>query len=107
MEIQANPDYESLKLILFISGSLILVLLAVVGFFLRQQVTVSQNLTNAVNELTVAINVIQSQEKDRHPVHERRLNEHSTRITNHENRIRVIEVEHKLFHPKCIRNEED
>lgn len=98
-----NPDYESLKLILFISGSLILVLLALVGFFLRQQVIVSQNLTEAVNELTIAINVIQSQEKDRHPVHERRLNEHSSRIADHERRIGVIEVEHKLFHPNCIK----
>lgn len=88
-----NPDYESLKLILFISGSLILVLLALVGFFLRQQVIVSQNLTEAVNELTIAINVIQSQEKDRHPVHERRLNEHSSRISDHERRLGVIEVE--------------
>lgn len=87
-----NPDYESLKLIFFISGSLILVLLAVVGFFLRQQVIVSQKLTEAVNELTIAINVIQSQENDRHPIHERRLNEHATRINDHEKRMSVIEV---------------
>ena len=41
MEIQANPDLEQLKLILWISGPMLFAMLAVIGYFLKQQIEAS------------------------------------------------------------------
>lgn len=90
--MNANPDYETLKLILIIAGGVISVLLLTIGYFIRQQITASTVLAEAVNNLTVNVRILQSQQDDRHPVTERRLNAHAERLDEHESRIVKIET---------------
>jgi len=56
------------------------------------QAEASRDLAMSVNQLTVAVNVMQSQNSDRHPVTERRLNEHAKRLDEHDKRITIIET---------------
>lgn len=90
--VESDLNIESLTYILWIAGAVITILLAVIGCFLRMQAEASQNLAKSVSELTVAVNVLQSQSQDRHPVTERRLNEHAKRLDDHERRITIIET---------------
>ncbi len=96
-----NPDLESLRLVVWLSGILISVLLAVVGYFLRQQGDASKALTDAVNKLRTAVEVLQMQGTLKYPVIDNSLKEHGQKIEDHENRITKIET----WHEKVSRNE--
>lgn len=91
-----NPDIETLKLTLWIAGSVIGLMLAVIAFFLRKQVDASETLTKAVSALTNAVTILETQNSERAPVVERRLNEHARRLDEHEVRITVIETKLKI-----------
>jgi hypothetical protein len=97
---KANPDIETLKLTLWIASAIIAFLLtAVIGvvvYLAKKQINVSEMLTNAVNKLTVAVSVLENQNKDRHPVIERRLNDHARRLDQHDKQIVRIETTLKL-----------
>jgi beta-lactamase regulating signal transducer with metallopeptidase domain len=97
---KANPDVETLKLTLWAAGGIIALLLAVVAYFLKRQIAVSEILTRAVNNLTTAVTVLESQQKDRHPVIERRLNAHAKRLDEHDVRIARVETTCSLNHKK-------
>ncbi len=90
--VKANPDLETLKLTLWIAGSIIALLMSVVAFFLRKQIFVSETLTLAINELTKAVTIQETKDKERHPLIDRRLNEHSAKLKEHGERIAVIET---------------
>lgn len=90
--MDANPDLETLKLTLWVAAGLIMVLLAVVAYFLRKQISISETLTAAVNNLTTAVTVLESQNKDRHPVITKRLDDHARRLDCHDKQIAVIET---------------
>ena len=93
MDISAiNPDYNSLKLTLWISGSLIALLLAVVAYFLKKQIEVSETLAIAVNNLTTTVKLIEKEQSERDPRTEKRLNDHSERINKVEHRLTRIET---------------
>lgn len=100
MELLINPDFETLKLTLWIASAVIALLLtAVIGVVVhlaKKQINVSEMLTNAVNKLTVAVSVLENQNKDRHPVIERRLNDHARRLDQHDKQIVRIETTLKL-----------
>jgi uncharacterized membrane protein YccC len=98
--LKTNPDYETLRLTVVLAGILISVLLGVVAFFLKKQIAIQETLTQAVNNLTTAVTVLESQNKDRHPVIERRLNEHAHRLDNHDSRITKIETTCEFYHGK-------
>jgi len=87
-------DLTILKIILSLAGSLILLLLGVIGYFLKQQIGASNALTEAVNLLNANVMVLQSQQDDSHPRIERRLNNHADRLDNQDKRI--VRVETKL-----------
>lgn len=90
--VEADLNLESLKYILWIAGVVITLLLAVIGYFLRMQAEASRDLAMSVNQLTVAVNVMQSQNSDRHPVTERRLNDHAKRLDEHDRRLTIVET---------------
>jgi beta-lactamase regulating signal transducer with metallopeptidase domain len=99
MEIaKANPDIESLKLILWLAGSVITLLLLIVSYFLSKQIKVQESLTKAVNSLTTAVTVLESQQAERHPVIECRLNTHGQRLDKLDNRITKIETKCTYHH---------
>lgn len=87
----ANPDLESLKILVGLAGVVISILLAVVAYFLKQQGEASKALTEAVNQLKTAVVVLQEQSKEKHPVYDRRLNKHSEKLEEHEKRIIKLE----------------
>lgn len=97
---KANPDIETLKLTLWIAGGIITLLLAVVAYFLKKQISVSEILTTAVNNLTTAVKLIEQQQSERDPRTERRLNEHAGRLDEHDRRITRVETTCNLNHPK-------
>ena len=80
------------NLILSLAGALILLLLAIIGYFLKQQITASQALTDAVNSLTTTVQVMQARQEDQHPVIESRLTSHGKRLDCHDKQITVIET---------------
>ncbi|MCK9430616.1 MAG: hypothetical protein M0R17_11510 [Candidatus Omnitrophica bacterium] len=53
--MDANPDVDSLKLILIICGAVISILLVVIGYFINRQITASGVLSDAVNALKLTI----------------------------------------------------
>lgn len=100
MELQANPDLETLKLILIISGSIILIMLAIVGYFIDRQIEASKALSDAVSALKIVVNTLKTQCDIQNPVFERRLNEHSRVIDDHGDRLTIIETEIKIHNKK-------
>lgn len=90
-----NPDIEGLKVIVWLSGIVISLLLAIVGYFLKQQGEAATALTDAVNQLKTAVEVLQMQGQEKHPVIERRLNEHGNRIDDHDRRLVKLETIHE------------
>lgn len=96
--LKTNPDYETLRLTVVLAGILISILLGVVAFFLKEQIAIQKTLTKAVNNLTTAVTVLESQNKDRYPVIERRLNEHGRRIDNLETRVTRITTTCEIHH---------
>lgn len=93
MELQVNPGPESLKLMLYIAGSIILVLLTIIGFFLGMQIRTTTRINDIVTRLQ-AISELTG------PVTERRLNAHAEQLDDHEGRIKDLENDHKHFHKK-------
>lgn len=91
MEPNIN-NIELLKLLLVLAGSLIGLLLLVLAFFLRKQITVSEDLTTAVNRLTIAVSLIEKEQSERDPKTEERLNNHSERLKLAENRLTILET---------------
>ena len=97
---KANPDIESLKVILYLAGSVLTFLLLIVAYFLKKQISVQEVLAEAVNKLTTAVSVLESQNKDRYPVIERRLNDHAEQIDELGYRVTAIETTCKIYHQK-------
>lgn len=98
MELQANPDLEQLKLILWISGPVLFAMLAVIGYFLKQQIDASKAVADAVNALNIAVTELRTHSVIEYPTTVTRLNAHSEKLDDHENRITIIETEHIHLH---------
>lgn len=98
--MNSNPDVETLKLLITIAFSIIAILLSVVAYFLNRQIKSQEILTDAVNQLRTIVSVLQSQNDDRHPVIDRRLNDHSKRLDEHDKQLARIEtkLESKSIH---------
>lgn len=92
--MNANPDIETLKLTLWVSAGIISLLLVTVAFFLRKQIAVSETLTRAIDSLTRTVTVLETQNRERNPVIQKRLNEHADRLDRHGERL--VKIETKL-----------
>ena len=89
---------DSYQYILGLSGGLISILLIIIGFFLRQQINATKSLTESVNLLKTSVEVLKASqssysenERERHEVIERRLNNHHDTLSDHEKRILKLE----------------
>ena len=105
MHVDMNPDIEQLKIILWIAGPMIVLMLGVVGYFIRQQIDASRSIADAVQQLQLIVAELRTHNELLNPVIERRLNHHSENLEDHERRLTVIETEHCLNH-KMSRNNE-
>lgn len=95
---KANPDIETLKTLIWLSGLLIGILLVIVSYFLSKQIQISETLTKAVNSLTTAVTVLESQNKDRYPVIEKRLDDHGRRLDEHSEKLSTIQTKCMYYH---------
>jgi RNase H-fold protein (predicted Holliday junction resolvase) len=107
VEIATNPDMESLKLFMSAMIALLVILIAVVGwFFSRREEVVSSaidNLNRVVNQLEIVVGSIQTQQNERQPViaqqlelHRRAIEVNSDKIILIDKRLGKIEAEHDL-----------
>jgi len=87
------------KTLLSISGSVILLLIGILGYFLKQNIAVLKNVTEALQSFRE--DYIQTKEKvsnmqegckDRHKIIDHRLNSHAKRLDQHEKDIAVLQV---------------
>lgn len=81
---------ELVNFILSIAGVLIVILLGIIGFFLRRQITVIECLTESVNELKINQQLISNNESNfnmncinRHVIIDKRLANFDDLILNH------------------------
>lgn len=83
------------QIVLSIIGAVIMLLLAVVGYFLKDVISELRKLQETTIKLNTIIAVVQEQikaQKDDNSTVERRLNNHSERIDCHERDITKIKV---------------
>jgi len=89
---------ETYQFVLAVVGPIMVLLLAIIGFFLRQQVTATKMLTDTVNILNTSVEVLRNNhsnfsvtDNERHSIVNRRLDSHSEKINDHEKRIIKLE----------------
>lgn len=90
---------ELYKFIVTLAGAAITILLAIVGYFLQKQVTVTETLIKAVNALTLTVELIQNNQDNstancgmKHAVIDTRLNKHSQILSEHDKAITRLET---------------
>jgi len=90
-------DYSNI--FLSISGFLIVMLLGIIGFFLRQQIGVIKSLTDSVNSLNTSLAVVRSNETHfrstcvvTHSKVDDLLTKHGERLDQHEIAITTLQV---------------
>lgn len=119
MEIQANPDAESLKLIVWLLIAVLIILFAIVGYLLTFGIgAVKSNLERltesfgsmitALTDLKITVASLKTQFDSESPVVVKRLDTHSYILTKHEGRIKTLETEHNMIHKRhCGKEETD
>jgi hypothetical protein len=100
MEIQANPDLNHLKVIIWIIGPLMLTMLAVIGYFLKQQFDATREMSNELASIRLLITKVMTHDEITDPVLEKRLNNHSQTIGDHEKRLTKVETHCEITHSK-------
>lgn len=83
-------ESEIYKLLLAISGTLIVFLLGIIGFFLQKHIKVIELLVTAVNSLNVTVKLLKNDQENAstncsltHQVISTRLNAHSAKLQEH------------------------
>lgn len=87
------------QIVLSIIGAVIMLLLAVVGYFLKDVISELRKLQETTIKLNTIIAVVQEQirnQKDDNNLVERRLNNHSERIDCHDKEITMLKYKVEL-----------
>jgi len=79
-------------------------MLAIIGFFVGAHFRALNALTKTVGSLEKALTSLETQLKIQSPVTENRLNAHAEDIKGPNNRLLVIETDHKIFHGRRNNN---
>lgn len=82
---------EVLKLIVSVQGSLVMILLGIIAFFLRAQYKAIQNLREIVPVQKRELELFRKENTGEHNRMEHRLNKHSDKLDEHGNRINKLE----------------
>ncbi|MEI7526460.1 MAG: hypothetical protein WCJ95_19085 [Mariniphaga sp.] len=96
-------ESEIYKLLLAISGTLIVFLLGIIGFFLQKHIKVIELLVTAVNSLNVTVKLLKNDQDNAstncsltHKVITTRLNAHSAKLQEHG--IAITELKTRAEH---------
>nr|WP_319268285.1 hypothetical protein [uncultured Draconibacterium sp.] len=109
MEFKAAPDYETMKLMLIIAGSLLVIMLGVIGYLIRRkdesaltQITkiagIVDTLSSTVTSLDKVVGIIKTQFDDATPRTEKRLNAHAERLDHLDKKVAIIETRCEVSH---------
>jgi hypothetical protein len=101
---------ESIKLLLYITSSVLVVSVGIIGYFFSKRdsaiSTATDNLVTAVQQLKTIVDSLQLQYEIRQPIvdaqlelHRKTLEENSLQAERFNDRLLKIETEHQLF--KC------
>ena len=118
MEIQTNPDAESLKLIIWLLIAVLAVLVSAVGFFITFGInwikdsierlsTSFDEMVDAMTGLKVTVAEVKTQYDFENPLVTKRLDSHSRILDKHEGCLKTLMTEHRMIHGKCINLEKD
>jgi len=96
-------ESEIYKLLLAISGTLIVFLLGIIGFFLQKHIKVIELLVTAVNSLNVTVKLLKNDQENAstnclatHQVISTRLNAHSAKLQEHGIAITELKIRAEL-----------
>ena len=96
-------ESEIYKLLLAISGTLIVFLLGIIGFFLQKHIKVIELLVTAVNSLNVTVKLLKNDQDNAstncsltHQVISTRLNAHSAKLQEHGIAITELKIRAEL-----------
>ena len=106
VEVQANPDIESLKIWLAATVGIMIVLVGIVGYFLSKRdeavTDAIKNLNEVVEQLKIVVNGVQLQQTIRQPIieqqlelHRKGIDENAKKIEGIDLRLNTIETQHK------------
>jgi hypothetical protein len=109
--ISANPDAETLKILLWAVLGVLVIAVSLVGYFMSKRdnaiTTATDNLVSAVEQLKLVVNGLQTQYEIRQPLVDEQLGVHYRLITSlaEENKLQnahilTLQTEHALFHCK-------
>lgn len=89
---------DTYQFVLALSGSVIMLLLISISFFLRMQISATKTLTESVNVLNTSVEVLRNNQDninhsctDRHKTLDRRVDRYGATIVDHEKRIIKLE----------------
>lgn len=95
---------EGIKLLLILAIVVIGVTITLIGYFMSKRdnaiTQATDNLIKAVEQLQIIVNGLQLQYQIRQPIIDERLKAHSEVQSNHEGRIKTLEIEHNMNHCK-------
>lgn len=105
IEIPANPNLETLKIVMWVAVGIIVMLLAIVGYFVRVHLSgekgridkltaVVDTLRETVTTIKGIVDIIKKEQEERDPRTERRLNDHACKLSRHDKAI--VRIETKL-----------
>jgi hypothetical protein len=108
-EFDNIASVESIKLLLYITTSVLVVSVGIIGYFMSRRdhsiTTATDNLTSAVQQLKTIVNSLQLQHQIKQPLvdaaielHRQALETNSVIIKDMDARLIKIETEHKMFH---------
>lgn len=96
-------DLQILYFILGISGAIIILLLTVIGFFLKMIVKIINSLEETVNRLIKSVTILETNDTnsgigciEKHTTITTRLNDHSKRLNDHEKQITQLKVKNNI-----------
>jgi hypothetical protein len=96
-------ESEIYKLLLAVSGTLIVFLLGIIGFFLQKHIKVIELLVTAVNSLNVTVKLLKNDQDNAatnclatHKTISTRLNAHSAKLQEHEIAITELKTRAEL-----------
>jgi hypothetical protein len=116
MEIIANPSAESLKVIVWLLIAVLSILVAVVAFFIVFGITWVKNslerlsnsfgeITTAITELKMTVSEVRAKFEVGNPIIIKRLDCHSKKLERHNGQLKILMVEHRIIHKKCLKIE--
>ncbi len=105
IEVQANPDYQHLQVILLILIPVLLLSAGIIGYFLKKTGDAINTMALALENIRIDFATLKSKVDTESPSVIQRLDSHSRVIDRHESVLLRLQTEHQMIHKTCIPHE--